>query len=64
MDRIIYDGSVRGEFNRGICLHIHGRLVNIIKDGRRTLMLNVADGSDIHPAKLPKGVPHFGHHHK
>jgi len=63
MELIIYDGSVRGEFNRGIHLHIHGQLVNIIKDGKSTLMLNVDDGSDIHRVRLRGGIPHFEHHH-
>lgn len=63
MDLIIYDGSVRGEFNRGIHLHIHGKLVNIIKDGKPTLMLDVVDGADIHQVKLRGGIAHFGHHH-
>ena len=63
MDLIIYDGSVRGEFNRGIHLHIHGKLVNIIKDGKPTLMLDVVDGADIHRVRLRGGVPYFGHTH-
>jgi len=62
MDLIIYDGSVRGEFNRGLHLHLHGRLINIIKDGQKILMLDVVDGADIHRVKLREGIPHFEHH--
>jgi hypothetical protein len=57
VDLIICDGSVRGKFNEG--LHIRGRLVNIIKDGIKTLMLDVIDGFDITHEKFREGVLHL-----
>lgn len=59
VDLIICDGSVRGEFNEGLHIHIRGRLVNIIKDGIKTLMLDVIDGFGITHEKFREGVLHL-----
>ena len=59
IDLIIYDGSVRGEFKKGLRLHIKGRLVNIIKEGKKQLYLDVVDGFDIELERFKAGIPHL-----
>lgn len=56
---VIYDGAVRGEFKVGLRLHIKGRLVNIIKEGKKNPMLAVVDGFDIELERFRAGVPRF-----
>ncbi len=56
---IIYDGAVRGEFRQGLRLHIKGRLVNLVKDGKRAPALAVVDGFDIELERFRGGVPYL-----
>jgi len=44
---VIYDGAVRGEFKKGLRLHIKGKLVNLVKDGVKTPSIAVVDGFNI-----------------
>jgi len=60
IDLIIYDGAVRGEFKEGLRLHIRGRLVDLIREGKRTPALAVIDGFNIELEKFRAGLPHFG----
>jgi len=56
---IIYDGAVRGEFKVGLRLHIKGRLVNLIREGKKTAALAAIDGFDIELERFRAGVPHL-----
>ncbi len=56
---IVYDGAVRGEFREGLRLHIKGRLVNLVKDGKKTPALAVVDGFDIELERFREGVPYL-----
>lgn len=56
---IIYDGSVRGEFRQGLRLHIKGRLVNLVRDGKKTPALAVVDGFNIELERFREGVPYL-----
>ncbi len=59
IDLIIYDGSIRGEFKEGLRLHIRGRLVNVVRGGKKTLTLSVIDGFNIELERFKAGVPRF-----
>ena len=59
IDLIIYDGAVRGEFKKGLRLHIKGRLVNIIKGGEKKLCLDVVDGFNIELERFKAGAPYL-----
>lgn len=59
MDFVVYDGAVRGEFKKGLRLHIKGRLVNIVRGKKKTLTLAALDGFDIEVEKFKAGVPAF-----
>ena len=59
IDLVIYDGAVRAEFKKGMRLHIKGRLVNLVRDGEKTLTLSAIDGFDITHEKFKAGVPHL-----
>lgn len=56
---IIYDGAVRGEFRVGLRLHIKGRLVNLVKNGKKTPALAVVDGFNIELERFREGVPYL-----
>jgi predicted nucleotidyltransferase len=59
IDLIVYDGAVRGEFKKGLRLHIKGRLVNIIRDGKKKLCLDVVDGFNIELERFKAGAPYL-----
>jgi len=59
MDLVVYDGAVRGEFKQGLRLHIKGRLVSILRGGKKTPALAALDGFDIEVEKFRAGVPAF-----
>jgi len=56
---IVYDGAVRGEFREGLRLHIKGRLVNLVKDGKKSAALAVVDGFNIELERFREGVPYL-----
>ena len=56
---IIYDGAVRGEFKKGLRLHVKGKLVNLVKDSRKTAAIASVDGFDIELERFRAGVPHL-----
>jgi len=57
---VIYDGAVRGEFRKGLRLHIKGKLVKLIKPGGQSeTVISVTDGFEITLEKFKAGVPHL-----
>jgi predicted nucleotidyltransferase len=56
---VIYDGAVRGEFKRGLRLHIKGKMVNLVKNGIKTPSIAVVDGFNIELERFRAGVPHL-----